>query len=120
MFFDIDGTFIIQKIPHQDSDNVMLDSSFFTPITIKENVDISFKEIYNKVKVWGQSLETDFTASSCTYENNVYNATIDGVTSLDNFTKYAIPISEINQSNSKLNINSLGSYNITISPILSL
>ena len=113
MFFDIDGTFIIQKIPHQDSDNVMLDSSFFTPITIKENVDISFKEIYNKVKVWGQSLETDFTASSCTYENNVYNATIDGVTSLDNFTKYAIPISEINQSNSKLNINSLGSYNIT-------
>lgn len=113
MFFDIDGTFVIQKIPHQDSDSIVLDSSFFIPITIKEDINTSFKKVYNKVKVWGQSLETDFTASSCTYDDNVYSATIDSITSLDNFTKYAIPISETNQENAKLNINSLGEYYIT-------
>ena len=113
MFFDIDGTFIIQKIPHQDTDNITLDSGFFLPITIKENINTSFKEVYNKVKVWGKSLETDFTANSCTYDSNIYNAIIDGITSLDNFTKYAIPIPESNQVNAQLNINSLGAYNIT-------
>ena len=113
MFFDQYGTFVIQKIPHQDTDNVMLDSHFFAPLVISENMSTSFKDVYNKVKVWGQSLEPDFTSSSCDYTNNVYNAIIDGVTTLDNFTKYAVQIPDTNQINAKLNINGLGAFPIT-------
>ena len=113
MFFDINGTFVIQKIPHQDQDNIMLDNSILAPLIIKENLDTSFKEVYNKVKVWGQSIDTDFTSSACTYSNNVYNATIDTITSLDNFTKYAIQIPETNQDNAQININGLGAFYIT-------
>lgn len=113
MFFDLDGTFIIQKIPHQDADMIVIDSGFLAPLVISESINTSFKDVYNKVKVWGQSLETDFSTSVCTYYSNVYNATMGTVTSLDNFTKYAIYISDTNQADAKLNINNLGALYIT-------
>ena len=113
MFFDINGTLIIQKIPHQDADNIVLDSSFLAPLVINENTNISFKDVYNRVRVWGQSLESDYSTSICTYSSNIYNATINGITKLDNFSKYSIYISNTNQANAKLNINNLGSFYIT-------
>jgi hypothetical protein len=113
MFFDLDGVFVIQPIPHQDTDNIVLDNKILTPLIISENMDTSFKEVYNKIKVWGQSLEADFTAKECTYTDNVYNATIDKITTLDNFTKYSIQIPSTNQSEAKININGLGALYIT-------
>jgi len=67
MFFDIDGTFVIQKIPHQDSANIMLDSSFITPLVISETSNTSFKDVYNRIIVWGQSIEPDYSTDQCTY-----------------------------------------------------
>lgn len=105
MFFDINGTFIIQKIPHQSTDNVILESDFLTPLVVRENLDTSFKEVYNKIKVWGQSLEADFSGSECTYSGNIYNANITGITTLDNFTKYAVNIPTTNLQSPNLSIN---------------
>lgn len=113
MFFDENGVFVIQKIPHQDTDNIMLDNSILTKLVIKENLDISFKEVYNKIKVWGQSLESDFSSYDCTYSSNIYSATIDTITSLDNFTKYSIYIPTKNKADAKLNINNLATLYIT-------
>jgi len=114
MFFDIYGTFIIQKIPHQDSDNIVLDSSFLSPLVIQENSTIPFNEVYNKIKVWGQSLEVDHSTTNCTYNSstNTYTATITTVETLSNFEKYAILIPATNLANAKLNINGT-SLNIT-------
>lgn len=113
MFFDVDGTFIIQKIPHQDKDNIVLDSSFISPLVINENINTSFKDVYNKVKVWGQSLESDYSTSICTYASNVYSATINGITTLNNFNTYSIYIPKTNNVDAKLNISNLGSFYIT-------
>lgn len=113
MFFDMYGTFVIQKIPHQEAESVVLNKEFFAPLVIQESINTSFKEVYNKIKLYGQSLESDYTSSSCTYENNIYNATIEGVTSLDNFTKYAIQIPTLNQADAKININNIGALYIT-------
>ena len=113
MFFDIYGTFVIQKIPHQDSDNVVINHEFLRPLIIKESLNTSFKEVYNKIKLWGQSLDADFTGTICTYNNDLYADTVPGVTLLNNFTKYAIQIPITNQYGAKLNINGLGSYDIT-------
>lgn len=113
MFFDVNGIFVIQKIPHQDSDNIMIDSNILTPLIIEENLNTSFKEVYNKIKIWGQSLESDFSTDICTYSSNIYSATINTITSLDNFTKYSIYIPSTNQANAQLNINNLGALYIT-------
>ena len=113
MFFDMDGTFIIQKIPHQDTDNVILDSSFITPLVINESINTSFKDVYNTVKVWGQSLESDYSTDVCTYKSNVYTATISSIKELNNFSTYAVHIPETNQANTKLNINGYGALYIT-------
>lgn len=113
MFFNAEGTFTIQKIPHQDADSVVLDAAFFSPLIIKENLNTSFKDVYNKIKVWGQSLEPDLTGTICTYNDNLYADTVPGVTLLNNFTKYSIQIPQTNSYGAKLNINELGSYDIT-------
>ena len=115
MFFDLYGVFIIQKIPHQDTDNIVLDSNFLTPLVSDENMNTSFKEVANRVRVWGQSLESDFSTDICTYDSNIYNATmtVDKVTKLNNFYKYSIYINTTNQQDAKLNINDYGALYIT-------
>lgn len=111
MFFDVNGTFTIQQIPHQDNDNVVLTSDFLSPLVINENINTSFKGVYNKVIIWGQSLSPDYSASSCTYDvsTNTYVASFpDGV--LNNFSLYAIDMPQTNATDSKLNINGTTLY----------
>ena len=112
MFFNEEGVFIIQKIPHQNSDSVMLTREFLSPLVISENISTSFKEVYNKIEVWGQSLEPDFTTSACTYNTNTktYTATLDTIDGLDNFTTYAVELPQPNKSDSKLSICGVTAY----------
>lgn len=114
MFFDIDGTFVIQKIPHQEADNIILTSEFLAPLVISENMSTSFKDVYNRIVVWGQELEPGYSTSNCTYDalTNTYNATInfkEGQT-LSNFDLYSILIPQTNGANTKLNINGTTLY----------
>lgn len=114
MFFDLEGTFVIQKIPHQDTDNIVLDSNFITPLVISENINTSFKDVYNKIVVWGQSLEPSYSTDICTYDSktNTYNATMtfkDSYT-LTNFDTYSILLPQTNGTDSKLNINGTTLY----------
>jgi len=112
MFFDINGTFIIQKIPHQDSDNVLLTYDFISPLVISEGLNTSFKEIYNRVVVWGQQLEPTYSTDTCTYDTstNTYIPTIATVTSVGNFDLYAILIPQTNGADSKLTIAGTTAY----------
>ena len=74
----------------------------------------SFGEIYNHIKVYGQIIETDRDSTSCTYTNNVYNASFDLLSALENNTTYSITIPSSNLPNAKLNINNLGAKDIVI------
>lgn len=109
MFFDLEGTFVIQKIPHQDVDNIKLDSAFISPLIISETMNTSFKEVYNKIVVWGQSLEPTYSTDMCTYDSstNTYNATVTFKENqiLTNFDLYSILLPQTNKADSKLNIN---------------
>ena len=112
MFFDINGTFIIQKIPHQDAENAVLTYDFITPLVISESMNISFQNVYNRVVVWGQQLEPDFSTSTCTYNTSTktYNATIPTVTTVGNFDLYAMLIPQTNGADSKLTIAGTTAY----------
>jgi hypothetical protein len=106
MFFDLNGTFIIQKIPHQDSDSSILTHDFLSPLVISENTNVSFKEVYNKIELWGQSLEPDFSTDKCTYDasTKTYKATFEKVDKISNFKLYSILIPKTNGTESKLTI----------------
>ena len=112
MFFDLEGTFIIQKIPHQDVENTMITSDFITPLVISENTNTSFKEVYNKIELWGQSLEPDFSTRECLYNasSKTYNAIIDTVDKVDNFTLYSVLLPKTNEEDSKLTIAGTTGY----------
>ena len=112
MFFDLNGVFVIQKIPHQDSENVILTHDFFSPLVISEGSNTSFKEIYNKIEVWGQSLDPDFSTRECTYDNttHTYNAIFENIETVDNFTLYSVLLPHTNGLDSQLTIAGITGY----------
>jgi hypothetical protein len=114
MFFDINGTFILQKIKIGKDEENLLNDEVIQPLLISDNGSFSFGEIFNHIKVYGQLIETDRDSVSCTYTNNVYNASFDKLSALENGTTYSISIPSSNLANAKLNINNLGAKKIVI------
>lgn len=116
MFFDINGIFTIQKIPSCENDPLILDNNIFKQFVIEEsNHSTSFKDIYNHVQVWGQTIDVDGLADSSSYANNTYTASITSVTKLESFKTYGIHIASPNTSDgTKLNISGLGAKKIMI------
>lgn len=67
-FFDINDTFINQKIPTTIGEQCVLDWERLYPLVIQENISTSFEGVKNSTRVWGKCLSPDRYA----------NATIDG------------------------------------------
>lgn len=114
MFFDINGTFVIQKIPTGEFDANLINDEIIQPLLISDNGSFSFSGIYNHVQVYGRVIETDRDSLSCTYTDNVYNAVFENLTVLENNTTYSVTLPSANMANAKLNINNLGIKNIVI------
>lgn len=109
MFFDLDGTFIVQPIPTTKHEVSVLDSSVFTPLVISEGTSNTFNNVYNVTQVWGMTIDTEYYSTQVSSADGIkYNATIEGVTELENFCNYGIRIPRINGNNPTLNINGLG------------
>lgn len=114
MFFDINGTFVMQRVPTGEYDSNLIDDDIIQPLLISDSGSFSFGEIYNHVKVYGRLIETDRDSISCTYTNNVYNATFEKLSVLENSTTYSIDIPASNLEKAKLNINGIGEKDIVV------
>ena len=112
MYFDIDGVFTIDKIPTCEYDDNILDDTIIEPLLISQSGSFSYENIYNHIKVYGMNIETDRYTEQCTYSDNVYNATIETMTTYENFETYSIKLPSANLANAKLNINNIGIKNI--------
>lgn len=112
MYFDIDGIFTIDKIPTCQYDENIIDDSIIQPLLISQSGSFSYQNIYNHIKVYGMNIETDRYTEDCTYYDNVYNATVETMTTYENFETYSIKLPQANLANAKLNINNIGSKNI--------
>ena len=112
MYFDIDGIFTIDKIPTCEYDDNILDDTIIEPLLISQSGSFSYENIYNHIKVYGMNIETDRYTEQCTYIDNIYNATIETMTTYENFETYSIKLPSANLANAKLNINNIGSKNI--------
>ena len=114
MFFDVNGIFVVQKIPTGRYDENLINDKIIQPLLISDNGSFSFSGIYNHIKVYGMEIETDYDSTSCTYSGNVYNASFDTLTSLENTATYSVTIPSSNLYNARLNINGIGARNIVV------
>ena len=122
MYFSKDGTFMIDRIPTGENEQVVLADDIVQPILISEQSNTSFSNVYNHIEIWGKINEPDYYSKEVSSNNNVYYSTI--VTSklneddnsyidvyydeYDNFDVFALRIPETNKENQKININSIG------------
>lgn len=83
MFFDVNGTFIFQKIPSEVSDPIMIDDNLWKHIVISENVDINFEDVKNKITVLGKSLDPDEYGGDAVIDSNAYKITLEGKTKVE-------------------------------------
>lgn len=117
-FFDTDGTFIFQEIPHTDDDMIILNEAIMSDLVISENMDINIYDIKNVVEVWGKSVNFSrdyreavsekYTSSG---SDGIYSVTIDNYneSGYSNDIKLALTVNSDNtRENTYININKLG------------
>lgn len=121
-FFDTDGTFIFQEIPHTDDDMTILNDDIMSDLVISENMDVNIYDIKNVVEVWGKSV--NFTrdyreAVSDKYTSSgsdgIYSVTLDNYneSGYSNDIKLALTVNSDNtRENTYININKLGNRKI--------
>ena len=71
-FFDEEGTFICQRIPNCDADDIVLTNEIINPLVISENSTVDLSSVRNVTKIYGKSIETDRYSEECTTSENVY------------------------------------------------
>ena len=122
MYFDIDGTFIISRIPTSKNEINVLTDDIIQPILISEQTSTSLSNIYNHIKIYGKQNEPDYYTKEVSCSNNIYYASVvtaklDEITGnttnvtydkYDNFDVFALRIPETNKENQMININNLG------------
>lgn len=121
-YFDINGTFIIDRIPSGKNEHIVLNDDILQPILISEQMNTSFSEVYNHIEIWGKLNEPDFYSKDLISSNGVYYANVitskldetTGATadvpydSLDNFDTFSFKIPRTNSYPQYININNLG------------
>lgn len=113
MFFDENGTFIVQMIPSCYEDDVVFTNDFLQRILISEDSSTDLLTVRNVCEVWGEVIETDFYTESCTYSGNCYTCTVEGYEEkYYNGDIISIKVPSVNLDGATLNINSFGSIPI--------
>lgn len=123
MYFDLYGTFIIDRIPTSENEQIILNDEILQPILISEQLSTNFTDIYNDIEIWGRVQEPDYYSQNVTYSDGIYNVNVivyklDEDTgeytevsydNLDNFDTFSFKIPCANTNNQTyININNLG------------
>ena len=126
MYFDVDGTFYIKRIPTDKNEIIVLDDSILQKILIDEQTSTSFSSVYNHIIIWGKVNEPDYYSEIVSMNGNTYKASVVEV-SIDeetnnkeeidydeygNFDEFSIRVPSTNLENQLLSINSLPAYPI--------
>jgi len=122
MYFDLDGTFIISKIPTRADEITVLKDDVLQPLLISEQLTTSLSSIYNHIIIWGKVNEPDFYSTSVTLSGSVFVAnvvqqkldedtnemTVYPYKEYVNFDLVSLHMTSTNPENMMININSLG------------
>ena len=64
-FFDEEGTFICQRIPNCDADEVVLTNEIINPLVISESSTVDLSSVRNVTRIYGKAIETDRYSEEC-------------------------------------------------------
>lgn len=102
-FFDEEGTFICQRIPNCDADDVVLTNDLISPLVISENSSVDLSSVRNATRIYGKVIETDRYSPNCSSAGNVYRITLDDYEPTLN-TIIGVKVDKNNISNMKIAI----------------
>lgn len=116
-FFDLDGTFVFQKIPTLESDPYVLDAKTLETLVVSEQYGSTFTEIKNATEVWGACLTQDHYSEDVTYIDNEYAFTCADLMLTDDGNipsgeKFAFIVPQSNQMAPTLKIGKLDPFPI--------
>lgn len=118
-FFDVDGVFIFQEIPHTDDDMIALDNDIVSDLVLSESTDRNIYDVKNVVEVWGKSVDInkEYRMAEGTYNasTGVYSVTINDYieSGYADGLKLALKVDKGNSADvSYININNLGNKKI--------
>ena len=116
-FFDLDGTFVFQKIPTLESDPYVLDASILEPLVVSEQYGSTFTEIKNATEVWGACLTQDHYNEDVQYANGQYSFTCTELMLTDDGKipsgeKFAFEVPTTNAASPMLKIGDLDAFPI--------
>lgn len=108
-FFDLDGTFVVQRIPcYTNDDDILSDVIIRRLLVSQDSYTVGFTA-KNCIEVWGKSYDSnsvDRMAESCTYSSGTYTVTFGGdpLTSLADYLLFAVTVNNANAANCKMTI----------------
>lgn len=126
-YFSKDGVCMIDRIPTSENEIVVLNDDILQPILISEQLNTSFKDIYNHIQIWGRVNEPQYFSKDVTCTGNVYNVNlvvqklnedtgvyeeIEFSEEINNFEMFCLLIPETNQAEQYININGIGNVQI--------
>lgn len=76
MFFDSDGTFVVQMIPTGESEEMVLPDELLHPLVLSESVSTDLTAVRNCVRIYGKSIAADRFSETCTLSGGVYTAAL--------------------------------------------
>lgn len=86
MFFDVNGTFVYQKIPTGEDDQILVSNDSWEAVKTGVEQTKEFDKIKNYVQVWGKSIEPSyFQTTTTTVSSSTYTITLSqtGITTND-------------------------------------
>lgn len=112
-FFDLDGTFVVQRIPCYTDDPDLLDSDVFQKLVVSEdNYTVNFSA-KNCVELWGKTYTKEtisrFT-ENCSYADNIYTAVFDNLAELTDYMVIGIKIPASNRAGFQIRLSELGTF----------
>ena len=79
IFFDLDGTFIYQKIPSGENDPVLVDDTTWNDVVLSEDVNVDFQGVKNSIEVFGHSHDPARFSTKTTVAGNEIHLSIADV-----------------------------------------
>ena len=115
MFFDINGTFVYQKIPDGNNDQIMIDDTLWDSIVMSENINVDFQNVKNSIEVYGRTHDPSYFSTETTLNDSTINLTIPDVEAYTDGSIYGFTLQVSSELyNFNLKINNLAVLPVTL------
>lgn len=106
-FYDANGKYHAQKIPMHVNEPCLLGPEDLDDLIIAENRSFDFSNIKNTTEIYGKSIKSHYTATSCALDEDTYTLgfVLSTMETLENNKKYGFTPAEDSPASPKIHID---------------